>query len=83
MKERLNTKKSYWEAFNYSINENLNLKLSLKKKYYIEKYATTLTNLIQTTAWKSTPAIPLKQGIRNISKDIKTKKETTQKNVAL
>lgn len=72
-KERLYTKKTDWDAFRDNINENLNLKVKLKTEDDIEKYATTITNLIQTAAWKCTPVTTLERGSKNVPMDIKTK----------
>lgn len=72
-KEKLHSKNTDWDAFRQYLDTNLNLKVALRSEGDIDEAATHITKLIQTAAWKSTPANIKRQGTKNLPRDIRTK----------
>jgi hypothetical protein len=56
----LTNKHTDWDCFNYILECNINLSVSLKTTDQLEKEWNTFTDTIQEAAWDSTPAIKRK-----------------------
>jgi hypothetical protein len=67
----LTNKHTDWDCFNYLLECNINVSVSLKTTYQLEKELNTFTTAIQEAAWVSTPAIKRKLKGLNFPKEIK------------
>jgi hypothetical protein len=59
-----------WDCFNYLLEYNINLPVSLKTTDQLEKELNTFTTAIQEATWDSTPAIKRKLKGLNFPKEI-------------
>jgi hypothetical protein len=67
----LTNKHTDWDCFNYLLECNINLSVSLKTTDQLEKELNTFTTAIQEAACNSTPAIKRKLKGLNFPKEIK------------
>jgi hypothetical protein len=67
----LTNKHTDWDRFNYLLECNINLSVSLKTTDQLKKELNTFMTVIQEAAWDSTPAVKRKLKGLNFPKEIK------------